>query len=71
MVWLPLEVQQGVLSYISHIGQCAAPKGRVFAPFWSENWATDFAHFGLQSVMLFKGTTEAFTNVFIVSIPNE
>ena len=25
----------GVISYISHIGQCAAPKGRFFAPFWS------------------------------------
>ena len=29
------------------------------------------AHFGLQSVMLFKGTTGAFTKAFIVSIPNE
>ena len=26
----------GVLPYISHIGQCTAPKGMVFEPFWSE-----------------------------------
>ena len=26
-----------ILSYISHIEVCAAPSGRVFAPFWSEN----------------------------------
>ena len=28
-------VPGGVLPYISHIGMCP-PKGRVFAPFWSE-----------------------------------
>ena len=27
----------GLLLYISHIGICATPSGRVFAPFWSEN----------------------------------
>ena len=30
----------------------------------------DFAHFGLESGMLFEGSTESM-NVFIVSIPNE
>ena len=30
----------GVLPYISHIGVCSAPKGMVFAPFWSENGYT-------------------------------
>ena len=29
-----------------------------------------FAHFGLESGMVFEGTT-AFINVFIISIPNE
>ena len=29
-----------------------------------------FAHFGLESVMVFEGTTECI-NVFIISIPNE
>ena len=31
----------------------------------------DFAHFGLEPSMVFKGTAVAGTNVFIVSIPNE
>ena len=31
---------------------------------------THFANFGLESGMVFKGTTECM-NVFIVSIPNE
>ena len=31
------------------------PKGRVFAPFWSK----DFVLFGLESGMVFKGTTES------------
>ena len=30
----------------------------------------DFAHFGLESGMVFGGTTECM-NVFIVSVPNE
>ena len=41
----------------------------VFAPFWSEN-GIDFAHFGLESGMVFERTTECM-NVFIVSIPNK
>ena len=62
----------GVLPYISHmaIGICAAPSGRVFAPFWSAKTGIHFVHFGLESGMLFEGTTECM-NVFIVSIPNE
>ena len=34
---LPPPPPGGVLPYISHIGVCSAPKGMVFAPFWSEN----------------------------------
>ena len=48
---------------------CDVPSGRDFAPFWSET-GIDFAHFGLESGMVFEGTTECM-NVFIVSIPNE
>ena len=33
-----------------------APKGRVFAPFWSET-GIDFAHFGLESGTVYEGTT--------------
>ena len=49
-----------LLPYMSDIGMCPppppAPKGRVSAPFWSET-GTHFAHFGLESGMLFEGTT--------------
>ena len=34
-------------------------KGRVFAPFWSENAGIDFAHFGLES-----GAFEEITGVY-------
>ena len=30
------------------------PKGGVFAPFWSEKGYTGFAHFGLESGMVFE-----------------
>ena len=35
---------------------CAAPKGGVFAPFGLK-MGIDFAHFGLESGMVFEGTT--------------
>ena len=54
----------GVLPYISYIGM-AASMGRVFAPFWSEH----FAHFGLESGMVFEGTTGVYERI-LVSIPN-
>ena len=31
----------------------------------------DFAHFGLESDMVFEGTTGVYMNIFIVSFPNE
>ena len=37
---------------------CAAPSGRGFAPFWSEN-GIHFAHFGLDSGMVFEGATRS------------
>ena len=50
------------------------PKGDGFAPFWSENWYNfiDFAHFGLESAMAFKGhELPEWMNALFVSIPNE
>ena len=38
--------------------------GRVFAPFWSEH----FAHFGLESSVVFEGTTGVYERI-LVSIP--
>ena len=39
----------------------AASMGRVFAPFWSEH----FAHFGLESGMVFEGTTGVYERILI------
>ena len=36
--------------------------GRGFAPFWSEN-GYKFAHFGLESGMVFEGATEAYESI--------
>ena len=48
----------GVHPYISCIDMCRH-KGKVFfAPFWTEN-GTDFAQCGLESGMVFEGTTAA------------
>ena len=47
---LPLLYPESTPLY-SRIGMCY-PKGRVFAPFWSES-SIDFAHFGLESGMVF------------------
>ena len=41
-------------------GMCH-PKGRVFAPFWSK----DFVLFGLESGMVFKGTTGVYERIRI------
>ena len=45
---------RGVLPNICHIGICAALKGMVLAPFWSED-GYSFAHFGLESGMVLQG----------------
>ena len=49
----------GVLPYIIHKGICAAPKGRVLELFWSE-----FAHFGVESGMVFEGTTGVYERIW-------
>ena len=47
----------GELPYISHIGMCR-PEGYIyfFQPFWSEK-GIHFVHFGLESGIVFDGTT--------------
>ena len=50
---------RGVLPY----EVCAAPSGRVFVPFWSENEYL-FAHFGLESGMVFEGTTRVYERIY-------
>ena len=63
---------EGVLPYISHNKGMCCPKGDGFAPFWSENWYIDFAHFGPESAMAFKGhELPEWMNALFVSIPNE
>ena len=60
-----------VIPYISHTGLChpiRSPSGRVFVSFWSENGYT-LCRFGLESGMVFNGTTESM-NVVIISIPD-
>ena len=59
----------GVRFYISHIGMCS-PKGMVFLRRSGLKTSVDFTHFGLESGMVFEGTTGV-KNVFVVSIPNK
>ena len=40
-----------------------APLGRVFAPFWSER-GVHFAYFGLESGMVFEGTTGVYERIY-------
>ena len=49
---------------------CAAPKGMVFEPFWSE-MGIDFDHFGLKSGNWFSGEPQECINVFVFSTLNE
>ena len=59
-----------VLPYISHIGMCMPPHLVELLRRFGLKTGIHFAHFGLESGMVFEGTTECM-NVFIVSIPNE
>ena len=40
------------------INVCSTPSFRVFARFWDLKTGIHFAHFGLESGIVFKGTTE-------------
>ena len=50
-----------VLSYISH-GGMYRPKGYAFAPFGLKT-GIDFAHFDLESGMVFEGTTGVYERI--------
>ena len=56
----------GVLPYICHIGNVPPYGVGVFGL----KTGIHFAHFGLESGMVFEGTTECM-DVFILSIPDE
>ena len=58
---------RGILPHISHMGMCC-PNGLVIHPFGLKT-GIDPAHFGVESGMVFKGTTGV-KNLFIVSTPN-
>ena len=49
----------GVLPYISYVGTV---KCMVFELFWYEK-GIDFAHYGLISGIVFKGTTREYKNI--------
>ena len=50
--------------------RCVPPHRVGFLGLFGLKTGIDFAHFGLESGMVFEGTTECM-NIFIVSIPNE
>ena len=57
---------RGVLPYISHVDVCrlgAAPKGMVLRRFGLKT-GIDFAHFGLESGMVFEGTTGMYEGIY-------
>ena len=61
-----------MLPYICLIGNvCAAPKGMVCAPFWSENGGQRLCLFSSELVFVFAGTEYASEsmNVFVVLSP--
>ena len=58
------------LSYISYIEVCAAPHWVGFLRRFGLKTRIHFAHFGLESGMVFEKTSECM-NVLIVSILNE
>ena len=48
--------------FLSHM-VCAAPKGVIFGPLGLKT-GIDFAHFGLESDMVFEGTTGAHERIY-------
>ena len=60
---------RGVQPYISHIGMCRPHQVGFLGRFGFKK-GIHFPQFGLESGMVFVGTTECI-NVFIISIPKE
>ena len=67
--FLTLDLTWGY-SLMQAITVCAAPKGRVFAPFWSEKRAKTLPILVWNWVLFSRELPEC-VNIFIVSIPNE
>ena len=59
----------GVLPYISHIGMCR-PKGYGFWGLLGLKTDIHFAHLGLDSSMVFEGTTGAYERIYRYSDSN-
>ena len=68
-------IPRGVPPYISYTGMYPPPPPDLvgFLRRFGLETGTHFAHFGLESGIVFEGTTGVYKgmNVFIVSIPNE
>ena len=56
------DLYRGVLPYISHISICS-PKGYGFLRRFGLKTDTDFDHFGLESGMVFEGTTGVYERI--------
>ena len=54
---------RGVIPYISHVRMCR-PKGYGFWPFFGLKTGIHITHFGLESGMVFEGTTGAYEHIF-------
>ena len=57
-----MEKAPGEYSLIKAMYVCAAPKGRVFAPFWSEN-GYRLSLFWSERVLVFEGTTGEYERI--------
>ena len=67
--FLTLDLTRGY-SLMQAILVCAAPKGRVFAPFWSEKRAKTLPILVWNRILFSRELRECM-NIFIVSIPND
>ena len=55
----------GVLLYINHILRYAPPQGVWFLCLYGLKMGIDFAHFGLESGMVFGGTTGVYERIIL------
>ena len=63
--WMPIQSLGGggILPYISHIGMCR-PTGEGFLRRFGLKTGIDFAYFGLESGMVFEGTTGVYERIY-------
>ena len=53
-----------LIPYMSHVRVCTAPKGMLFVPFFGLKTEIHFARFGLESGMVFEGTTGVYERIY-------